>query len=540
MSTDNDRCKRLTGTLQNNLFTRAPRGHIDTIIAIEASTPMPSGTLLEVGMETTNAIENRVREQMKAIYSAESLVDLDDVLTQSMARQQIQALLKDDGLEKILSKVAELTQTEKDEEDVSLLVLALLGRLAAVARGRESEIFKLLPSLINEYDLGSLESPLLDGDGKTYAVQSLLQLDNPSLASYALRESIGLDTAEKARKLLFELLLKHYKNVTDAWEAHSYALNDLSSISNSDSRLRRARRISAGWLEVMRASSIELGERPGEALTQWVTSLLTGDKKDIDESVLFSIVDDAIDLLLRLIEIRFSYAMLTETYMVIGQVRQLLGRARWITFLEQSRSRNAVNLCLREAALVLARQGKTDKALMEVMQSLYQSKTQLNADLKRHFGEAQELDPEVRQWWGNGGIISGGNRPIVHKFGNSEDQLIGSLLIEVLSTQTAMEALSRSVAPLLEISDPIAAATVNAAAGGYADIARVAQLLARMRRLTKTDLKGEVVEYNPLQHELLSDNRHGVRRVKVVKDGIQKDFGGSIKTLVKPWVEPLD
>lgn len=78
----------------------------------------------------------------------------------------------------------------------------------------------------------------------------------------------------------------------------------------------------------------------------------------MDESLLFSIVDDAFDLLLRLIELRFSHAMLSDTYQVIGRARSLLGRAHWIQFLNHSRSREAVNLCLRESALVLARQGK--------------------------------------------------------------------------------------------------------------------------------------------------------------------------------------
>ena len=116
--------------------------------------------------------------------------------------------------------------------------------------------------------------------------------------------------------------------------------------------------------------------------------------------------------------------------------------------------------------------------------------------------------------------------------------MIGELLIEVLNTQPFMEALRDAVAPLLEISDPISAEKVTGAAAGYADIARNALMLARMRRLSKTSLKGEVVEFNPLQHELLSDVRQGVRSVKVVRDGIQKDFGGSIRTLIKPRVEP--
>lgn len=492
----------------------------------------------EMGIEMSAQGKNEVdpvMQQWRAIADASSLVELDKLLTQSMAQLQIQALLKDEGLSKVLARVEELSQAE-DDEAASLQALAVLGRLAAVARGREGAVNRTVVALSPDHDLPSLEG--LDSDGKAYAAQCLLQLDTYWLNDYALRESVVLDTAEKPRKLLIELLLKRFASVAEAWAAHIEALEQLEEISNPESRLRRARRISGAWLEVLRSGSFEPGGQSGTALSEWVAALLQGDNKDVDEGLLFSIVDDAFDLLLRLIELRFSHAMLSDTYQVIGRARSLLGRARWIQFLIHSRSREAVNLCLRESALVLARQGKTDKALMDVMQSLYLSKAQMMKDLTRHFEKAQELDPDVRQWWVNAGVVTGSSRAVVHKVGISEDQMIGELLIEVLNTQPFMEALRDSVAPLLEINDPISAEKVTGAAAGYADIARNALMLARMRRLSKTALKGEIVEFNPLQHELLSDVRQGVRSVKVVRDGIQKDFGGSIKMLIKPRVEP--
>jgi hypothetical protein len=69
-------------------------------------------------------------------------------------------------------------------------------------------------------------------------------------------------------------------------------------------------------------------------------------------------------------------------------------------------------------------------------------------------------------------------------------------------------------------------------------IAQVAERLARMRKLSKTDLLGSVVEYNPVEHDMEGGHRSGVRKVKVVRDGILKEFGGKKKTLVKPRVEP--
>ncbi|MBH1967866.1 MAG: hypothetical protein I8H81_06745 [Pseudomonadales bacterium] len=474
------------------------------------------------------------------IRGARTLIELDGLLTQSMAKQQIQALIKEEGLDLILKKVTELANAESDADedgDSGLLLLALLGRLSAVARGRETAIFGMLPHMIHASKLSALESSTLDGDGKFYAAQSLAQINTSASAAYALAESVSLDTAEKARKLLIDLVLSNHPTAAEALSAHASALESLGTISNADSRLKKARRISAGWVEAMRGRSFELGEQPGEALAKWVGSLLAGEIREVDETLLFNIVDDGVDLLLRIIELRFSHAMLTETYQLLPRAKALLGRARWIHYLSSSRTRAALTMCLREAALVLARQGKTDKALMDLIQTMYQSKAQMVRELEGHFGKALELDPDIRQWWVSGGAISN-NRQAAHKVGNNEDQMIGELLIEVLSTEPSMKALRRSVAPVLEISDPVNASNVISAAMGYAEIAQTALLLARMRRLSKTDLKGMIVEFNPLQHELLSDTSHGVRKVRVVRDGVLKDFGGSIKTLVKPRVEP--
>ena len=103
-----------------------------------------------------------------------------------------------------------------------------------------------------------------------------------------------------------------------------------------------------------------------------------------------------------------------------------------------------------------------------------------------------------------------------------------------------MDKVGRVVVQYLEISDPVLASTVKKAVDGYLGIAQTAGRLARMRKLTKTDLKGKKLEYNPLEHEMLGGHKSGVRQIKVIRDGINKEFGGKIKTIVKPWVEPAE
>ena len=68
-----------------------------------------------------------------AIQSTADLLELNELLTRAMADRKIQALIKNQNLEAVIDQVLELN-TDSEQE---LLTAAVLGRLAAVARGRE-------------------------------------------------------------------------------------------------------------------------------------------------------------------------------------------------------------------------------------------------------------------------------------------------------------------------------------------------------------------------------------------------------------------
>ena len=110
--------------------------------------------------------------------------------------------------------------------------------------------------------------------------------------------------------------------------------------------------------------------------------------------------------------------------------------------------------------------------------------------MKRHFKDAGDLVPDVAEFWRRIGEVTE-SRQVEHKVGNTEDEQIGALLLEVESSQEVMEQLGRAVAPVLEISDPVMASTVQRAAKGYGEIAQIARRLARIRKLTPTNLNGE-------------------------------------------------
>lgn len=466
------------------------------------------------------------------INAATDLQELNELFTQAMADRTIQALIKDDGLESVIDSVLNLAINPKDE----LLAAAILGRLAAVARGRESKVFDHADQIFTE-EPDTIET-LPDGDAKSYAATILARTSYSWVSEYSYREALNIDSADNARRELLSTNLKREGNIALWLEKITEHTRQLKAVKNPETRLKRTRRTTAVMREVVERWRGDVGEAVGDHLSNCLASVLTGKLVDLDQTPLFEVLDSLLAIIRRVIELRFSSALYPSTYAMTEKGKRLLGPGLWGRFISQSAVISEIRIALLESALVLARQNRSDKQIMAVLVASYTSRPQVSAGIKRHFQDAQDLDPDVADWWRSGGDVSETQRRVEQNVGNTEDSQIGALLIEVESNREAMEKVGRAVVPLLEISEPVLSSTVKKAVGGYRNIEQTVRRLARMRKLTKTDLKGERLEYNPLEHEMLGGHKAGVRRVKVVRDGIQKDFSGKIKMLVKPWVEP--
>lgn len=472
------------------------------------------------------------------IREAKTLRQLNDFLTKSMAQQKIQGVIKAENLDRVLDAVMALTASEAGtDESAALIGAAMLGRLAAVARARESVVFSRVPELLPQMPV-SLEV-LADGDEKYYAALSIQSAEAPWVQNYCCREAVALDTAEKARRVLLNAVLKRSGSLADFWQS-LLEVDDavLSAIDSNEGRYKRIRRVSSAANEVVRAWDGEVGDEAGPRLAEWLVRLYRSPFKGVEAEVLANILDDALSMLLRVVELRFSNALLAPTYSVLERARRSLGSDTWAAVIRESNNLEKMRTCLKEAALVLARQRRTDKDMMDALCSAYYSRAQVMPAVAAHFASAQELDPDIREWWEKAGVVKDSQRKAEHKVGNTEDQQIGSLLINVEDSKPVMDKLKSAVVPFLEISDPPLAETVKKVAASYHEIEIAARQLATMRRLRNMGLSGEIIEYNPMQHDMLGGHQLGVRTVRVERDGIQKDFGGKIKVLVKPRVIP--
>ena len=478
---------------------------------------------------------NGTSAELDAIENASDLDSLNDIITAVMARRDHQALIRGDRLGRIVNAVVQLAQKADNQE--ALFAAAALGRLAAVARSRESQVYERVA------DLKLIEPPSVEtlaaSEEKSYAARSIMHLSDDWVLEYLVREALCIDTAEIPRKELLTGALERYGTLSGLLEALANTQASAILIDSLDSRLIRVRRIFHAIADVVGPWRGDLGPQPGVALADLLLSFLKGKLDGVDSAVLFETVDHCLSLLTRTIELRFSHALFPDTYAVIEQGKRVLGPGMWARFLSQSAKIPTIRIALLEAALVLARQHRTDKKLVNVLRACYASRPQVSAAVKQHFRDAGDLVPDVAEFWLKVGEVAK-TRRMEQKVGNSEDEQIGALLIEVESRKEVMNKLGRAIAPIIEISDPVTASTVKKAAQGYMEIAQIVRRLARIRKLTPAGLKGKQMEYDPLEHQLLDHDKLGIRHVRVVRDGIRKKFGDHERTLVKPWVEAID
>ncbi len=114
---------------------------------------------------------------MAFIQQSSDLREVNQLLTDVMARQKHSALIDGGNLNLICDAVIDLAQVgDGDDDENRLLAAAVLGRLSAVARSRKDQAFVRISELFEHKPL-PIET-LADGDEKYYAALSCAEINS--------------------------------------------------------------------------------------------------------------------------------------------------------------------------------------------------------------------------------------------------------------------------------------------------------------------------------------------------------------------------
>jgi hypothetical protein len=263
---------------------------------------------------------------------------------------------------------------------------------------------------------------------------------------------------------------------------------------------------------------------------------------EVERDVIEHVAARTLRLTHTLVRIRFSLAADDRAYEPVVHVREWFQPHQWARFLEQCADARPVVRDLREAILLLARQGRTDQQLLKRLELVSGSEVAAQRILAQLVGEPG-VPPEVQAW-----LI--GTVPTHSPVGErsallmadreaSENLALGELLRLCAQVSSAAIHVERSVLPELEILAPDAATPIRSLSARAADLSATVLSFANQRRLKLRGQPGEVVEFSPVEHEMMGGPTPGVRWVRLVQPAIEQRLeGGATRLVLRALVEP--
>jgi len=471
----------------------------------------------------------QIYENIKELYAERKIASAID-------GEKLAALVNE-----ILSAVLDATDAEK------LLAASAFGYLyAAPSVKNRAEIVWDPVKLLFESTPPSLSTLNIEGtensaERRRRAAEALAHAEGDWLLNYFKISAITEESnSNLPREQLITNVLMLKGDLTGLFEEFRDSISAVKAIDDLEQRFTRVKRFFESLENVVKTWTGDCGEAPGESLSDLFAVAHRTVTEQAKKEDRYDAADSAQRILGRIIQLRFSFAMSADTYGLLRAIQKSMEPGRWADYLNSSTTVAESKNLILEAILVLARQGKEDSAFTELAIGIYGGLPTAKSAVSTHLEDHSDINPEVKNWWAKAGKVSLNRGAAQQRDDITVDHQVGALLIETEDAREAMEKMGRAVVPILKLSNPLLADTTSRASNGYSEISRIARQLSQARKLTVTSNKGKIEEYNRKRHDMLGGHKPGTRKVKVVRNGVIKQFGGTEKIIIKEWVEPAD
>ncbi|MEQ8485104.1 MAG: hypothetical protein RIB46_12150 [Pseudomonadales bacterium] len=474
--------------------------------------------------------KSKKADHTAGLLQVRDLSSLSAGLTALMSDREHHSAIESLGPKRLASRISELGS----ENAVSKMKAAAeLARLSATMPKHASEFAEPLALLIDTrpQDLDSLDGP----NEKFYFASALSEVEAEWIAEYCVEQALREDQAERVRKRLLERALK---SVDDLEQLLGLVVKAAQTLHTSVGRRTpdyRIRKVIEAMAEIANESDLALGRTVAASISDLVRAyqrVATGDDDGTIEAF-----EGAISILVRVIQTRMSLVLESETFASIPIMKAACQGEVWRRFLNHSKSMRQVKSMLLDAVTILAGQDKTDREFIRLLEICFESPSYLQDQLADRLSGG-DIDPESRHWWIKLGKVrnkaTGEQRADI-----TVDQQLALLILRIDAMHEAIDKLRSDVAPILHISDPILSPVITTTASHYEAVARTVRQLCRIRKLELMGIAGARVDFNPRVHEFVSGDQKGERKVRVVRDGVFKSYGGSVRPILKAQVEPI-
>jgi hypothetical protein len=441
------------------------------------------------------------------------------------------------GLEVIRDRVR-----REDTVPERLEALALYVRIGSGLRYKAKHDYytTLLPLM--RTPLGALSS-LEDPDDRYYAAWALRWIDEPwataELARLAVEEEAD-NVRREALKGLVERALTLHEALEQLLEAAAgWKPGTESPATTQARRMRRVFVQLADVIESARSAQPQCG-----ALIARLARPPGGRVEDVDASARDQLADSALQLVHLLLRVRFSLAADERTYEALTTLKAwFVQPMAWSRFAAKSDAAPVLARDLEQAIEMLAKQGKGDEQLVARLKQLVGEE-----EVRRRLGavadESSGIPPELREWLRTGQVArtsSKGdpNAALVEDAKRGADvSTLAMMLRDAEGARQLAASAAEDALPEIEIFAPRSAAAVKDLGARLRVLTQQVESLAARRGLRTRGERGQVLEYAPLEHEIVGEGQVGVRWVRIVEPAVEQVVGDRADVVVKALVVP--
>jgi len=401
-----------------------------------------------------------------------------------------------------------------------LLSVATLGRLASTIKKLRAPIYKSL----KEPFANILPEPSLlpEPDDRSYIGFACEKISPQWGIVYCARAAVYEETGEQSRLAFLKALLTIEPKLDEALKIlRETILNFIPKTEDPGSSMaKRLKRLTTALKIAISETNIDTGEDPGKQFYETCKAAFLNVPSPKKEESLYEAADGIGLVIHEMVRLRFSLATEASTYSAFRVIKQICQEFSWGKFASQSLIMRQVVQDIKEAVLILAKQGIADESLaseLVVVSGDSSYAKQIMKELAMHPG----LSAKIKNW-----LSEGRNEaPIVSNLGESqkltEDGHFADLLVDSFRFIEMENIFRLQILPEIEMINPsLIEGTRRLQRSGLA-LCDVIQTMARRKRLQVRGNPGEEVDYSPTEHEVIS-NGIGTRRVRIIRPPVDQ------------------
>lgn len=458
-------------------------------------------------------------------------------------RKRIHEAAKSPNFEATLESFFKDALSSRAPEDM-LMAAAAVSRVSSVIRSYR----KKAEEIAKKYVVERLPSPeiMQNPDDRYYIAKTCNMISGDWVPDYLAHAAIEEENAERARTEYIAVLFKSVGSLHITFDMLSQEFKKWSTRTEkpAETAAKRLKRILSSVRPALLEYDGKITPDAGKSLALMLQAPFRRGMEVLEREIRKELASEVAEIIHYLTRSRFSLAADPDTYESMRVVKKWFPEYRWVDFAENSASVQKVTFDLLEGMTLLARQGITHDVMFECLIVVLGSEDSARRKTAELGHSISSLADDVRQWLITG-KTAGARKPpeptdlALRSIEQRENLLLASLLLDIERLDRRTTLIQRECLTEIEVLDSNIAKEIEKFLEHSRAVADGFRSFCNERGLRVRGKINDVVEYSPIDHEVVTGSTQGIRNVCVIEPVVEKISKAGVPSVVrKGLVEP--